>query len=256
MAALSYARIYSERSWKPDDIDKIVDIGWNINRRALMKRPMSFEHQNELGDTTDVFYIDSIKFVTLTKASMTTGKFTQDLNSAKEFFRLLLENGQQSCVVEFNKNYFSFWYSDDKYFLFQPMSYSHKSSKCVQFHSLECVEKYLEKMFVEVEPQAEYRFYSVDILKINNQILSGAEILKNFFQDLTGKGSLKSSGMPEGASFGVGSVRRFPHHDHQNFQTSYESLSECKDVLRCPKSLDRVSFIHLAHPHLIDKLFI
>lgn len=244
VAALSYARIYAERNWKPDDINKIVDIGWNINRRTLMKQPMKLDHQTELNDVTDVFYIDSIKFVTLTKASIATGIIdVHDLDSAKDFFRLLQENGQQSCVVEFNKNCFSFWMSDDKYYLFQPMHFYQKSPKCVEFTTFDCVQKYLQKMFIEVEPQAEYAFYSVDVLKVNNQVLKREEMLQNFYQDVTGKRSANRVNFGEESGVGNALHKVHLHSTQDAKQTSYERLEEDKYVLRCPKSVDRVGFL-------------
>lgn len=203
-----------------------------------MKRPMNFEHQTELSDATDVFYIDSIKFVTLTKASTASETIDQNMTSLNDFFRLLMEAEQSSCVVELSKNYFSFWCSDDKYYIFQPTNYRSESPKCVQFNSFDCLRKYLERMFIEVEPQCKYRLYGVEILKINNHVLSGEKILTSFFHDLTGKGSVKSDDLAEEA---VGSVRHLILPVQHTNQTSYESLTECTDVLRCPKSLDRVS---------------
>lgn len=208
-----------------------------------MKRPMSFEQQTGLCEVTDVFYIDSIKFVTLTKASIHTGMVNADLASGNDFFSLLQENGRNFCVFELNKNYFAFWKSDDKFFIFQPMTFNHRSPMCVQLSSFECVKRYLEETVIERAPQTEYIFYTVDILKINDHVLSRDEVLKNFLHDLTG--SSKKVAITE--EFPIG-LRNVPHkmclvpNTTDSLDTSYEALSEHMDVLRCPDILDRVSF--------------
>lgn len=197
---------------------------------------MSFEQQTEMDETTDVFYIDSIKFVTLTKTKARGVIDNEDSATVNEFFNLLLENGQQSCVVDFYNKIFSFWTADEKYFFFQPLN---KSPKCVQFATFDCVRKYLQKFFVDVASQADYAFHSVDILKVN--VFGGDDdVLQKFYQNVTGKGSTNSVDFAQ-ESFGLGNV---PHKmcflPHNPMQTSYERLTEYADVLRCPKSIDRV----------------
>lgn len=216
-----------------------------------MKRPMKFERDAESRDETDIFYIDSIKFVTLTKASTANGIFVkEDLASVKEFFSILEENGQQSCIVEYNKNYFSFWNSGDKYFVFHPMSFCHKSPKCVEFLSFDCVQKYLVLIFAE--SQAEYTFHSVDILKVNNQVLSSEKILNDYYQELSGMASPKQVTFPEEVSLNNSPHKMclLPNAQHIiDTTSSYERLTEYKDVLRCPNSIDRVSLLNVTlHP--------
>ncbi len=206
---------------------------------------IKMEEPHELDEQTDVFYIDSIKFVTLTKSSTATGTINgEDMATVNEFFSLLLENGRQqsSCVVELDRNYFAFWNSGDKYFIFQPMNFFHKSPKCVQFASFDCVQLYLQKFFMEVQSHVKYIFHSVDILKINNNVMSREEILHSFYQDQASKFSADGEDFPN-ESFGSANV---PHKmcllpvTNDTNQSSYEEITESKDILRCPKSIDRV----------------
>lgn len=210
-----------------------------------MKRPMNLDQQTELSELTDVFYIDSIRFVTLTKTSTSTEIISKEnLASIKNFFTLLEKNGQLSCVVEHNQNYFSFWHNDDKYFIFHPMSYYHKSAKCVQFSSFECVQKYLVKIFADAETN--YAFHSVDILKINNQVLSREIIFKEYNYDLSAS---NRDNFPEDSlssiAYNPHKLRLFPGDQVKLEEPScYERVSESTEVLRCPKSSDRVSYLY------------
>lgn len=212
-----------------------------------MKRPMNFDHQTELSELTDVFYIDSIRFVTLTKTLAFTGIISKDdLASVHEFFTVLQKNCQPSCIVEHNNNYFSFWYSDDTYFIFHPMSFYHKSAKCVQFSSFESVRKYLVKIFAD--SQTDYAFHSVEILKLNNQVLGHETIFKDHYYDLSGVGASKRAIFTEDSLSTFSStphkMRLFPGEQHMLEEpSSYECLSESIAVLRCPKSVDRVSHL-------------
>ncbi|XP_037024996.1 uncharacterized protein LOC119066555 isoform X2 [Bradysia coprophila] len=243
-AALSYIRVYPESSWRPRDIDKIADIAFNINRRTVMKRPMKMkpEQLTELDEQPDVFYIDSIKFVTLTKASMARGIISKDdVATVKDFFSVLLENCQQSCVVELNNSYFAFWHSDDKYYMFQPLNAFHKSSKCVQLTSFDSVQLYLQKFYITTEAKAEYVFHTVDFLKINDNVLSPEEILKNFHKDAAGNVTGRSGDFSYD-SIGSGNV---PHKmclmptTHDPNATSFDEITEHTYILRCPKTIDR-----------------
>jgi len=208
-----------------------------------MKRPMSFDNQSELSELTDVFYIDSIRFVTMTRTSTSTGIISQDdLASVKEFFTVLEKNGQLSCIVEYNRNYFSFWYNDDTFFVFHPMSFYHKSAKCVQFSSFECVQKYLAKIFADSETN--YAFHSVEILKINNQVLSRDIKFKDYYYDLSGVGTSKRETEETFPTFGntPHKIRLLPSEQYMLEEpSSYEGLSESTAILRCTKSNDRVS---------------
>ncbi|KAG4068904.1 hypothetical protein HA402_005052 [Bradysia odoriphaga] len=246
-AALSYVRVYSESSWKPRDIDKIADIAFNINRRRVMKRPMKMkpEQQTELHEQPDVFYIDSIKFVTLIRATTASGVINKDdMATVKDFFTVLLENVRQSCVVELNNSYFAFWHSDDKYYMFQPLNAFHKSPKCVQLPSFDSVQLYLQKFYIDTEANAEYVFHTVDFLKINDNVFSREEILKNFYKDAAGKITGRSEDFSNDF-IGSGNV---PHKTclmpatHDPYATSFVEITEHQYILRCPKTIDRQIF--------------
>lgn len=209
-----------------------------------MKRPMSgtTDQQNEFHGTTDIFYIDSIKFVTLTKASSGTGALdSNDMTSVKDFFSLLLENGQRSCIVQLNKSYLAFWISDDKYVLFQPMNMFHKSPKCVQLSSFDCVQLYIEKSFLEAEMQVKYVFYTFDVLKINDGFVNRDEILKILERGGDGRISVNSEAFVN-ESVVPHKMCLLPSTPGLS-ETSYEELTEETSILRCPKSIDRVSFL-------------
>lgn len=217
----------------------------------MMKRPMKMkteQQQTDFDEQTDIFYIDSIKFVTLTKVSTASGFISKDdVTTVKDFFTVLLVNGQQSCVVELNNSYFAFWQSDDKYYIFQPLNAFHKSPKCVQLPSFDSVQLYLQKFFINTECQAEYAFHTVDFLKINDIALSREDILNNFYQNPAGKVAAKSGNFSDEFI----SSDKVPHKTclmsttHDPNANSFDEITEHKLILRCPKSIDRVRFSNI-----------
>lgn len=209
-----------------------------------MKRPMNVEHQSRQEDTTDVFYIDSIKFITLTKKPTDQGIIhNADMDALNKFFTVLKQYAQQSCVVEFNSNYFSLWQSTDKYLIFHPASSLHILPKCVQISTFDCLQKYVTEMFVD--RQTEYSFHLVEFLKINDQLLSRQKIFREYYLELLRLCDTNITIKSDQSDFVPSKI---PHSicllpQQNSLETSaYEELTQSKDVLRCPKSVDRVYF--------------
>lgn len=220
-----------------------------------MKRPMNvkLEQHTEFDEQTDIFYIDSIKFVTLTKASMATGVINKDdVTTIRDFFTVLLESCQQSCIVELNNNFLAFWHTDDKFYMFQTLNAMHKSSKCIQLPSFDSVQLYLQKFFINTESRGEYVFYTVDFLKINDNVFSREEILKNFHLGSAAKVSANES---------IGSDN-IPHKTclmpatYDPNATSFHEITEEKYILRCPKTIDRVSTAQLRTVSCSRRIFL